>query len=160
MTALGNRGLPQPRLVSRETDDVLEHMKTGTPLVSRETASSPEPVELPEWAKILGDTTKTGDLAAKAIAIDFEKAAREIETLGVELLNIAKAHDEMMERLKAAIAEVHDTATRYRDHGTSLLEEIQLSSRKIAAVYEHNMRLKAALTDLEIDADKDLPRGK
>jgi hypothetical protein len=149
MTALADRRLPQPHLVM----DRPVSREAPPPPVSRETAPPAERTVIPDWAKILGDTTTTGEVAAKAIAIDFERAAREIETLGIELLSIAKEHDTMMGRLKEAITEVQETAMRYRQHGASLLQEIQLSSRKIAAIFEHNAQLKAALTDMDINAD-------
>jgi|SRR5215471_494428 len=143
MTALTERRLPQPHLVHGAA-------------VSRETAPSPvePPAGIPSWAQIAEDITKTGQVASQAIAVDFERAAKEIETLGIELLGIAKEHDAMMDRLKIAIDEVRETAKRYREHGAGLLHEIQLSSRKIAAIHEHAIQLKASLTDIDIDAEK------
>ena|SRR5215471_1718294 len=140
MTALTERRLPQPHLVHGAA-------------VSRETAPPIEPVVIPDWAKIADNITRTGQIASQAIAVDFEKAAKEIEILGAELVGIAKAHDSMMDRLRTAIEEIQETAKRYREHGAGLLKEIQLSSRKIAAIHEHAVHLKAALTDIEIDAE-------
>jgi len=144
-------------------NEILSRNRTGIPLEEQHNPEPPPqsqvpptppvvPVVIPEWARLLSDTTKTGEIAAKAIAVDFERAAAEIETLGHELVSMVEAHSSMIEQARTAMGQLFETAQRYRGHGAELLQEIQLSSRKIAAIFEHNTKLKAALTDMETHA--------
>jgi len=92
------------------------------------TSSMPDYVEHREGA------TEIGKLSAEAVVREYESAAKEIETLGVELIQRAKQCEEMTREALAVIDEVKQTAARYRAEAKRIFVEIEDCSQMTAEV--------------------------
>ena len=68
---------------------------------------------------------RTGALSAEAVVRDYETAAKEIESMGAELIEAAKNCEAMTADVHDAIAFMRDTAAAYRDEGKKIFKRIQ-----------------------------------
>ncbi len=59
---------------------------------------------------------------------DYEIAAREVESMGAELIEAAKKCEAMTAEVHNAIADMRDTAAAYREEGKKVFKRIQASA--------------------------------
>jgi hypothetical protein len=93
-------------------------------LPTRATPSVPsEP--LPDYVEHREGVSRVGQLSAEAVVRDYEAAAKEIESMGAELINAAKRCEAMTAEVHTAIAFMRDTAASYREEAKKIFKRIE-----------------------------------
>src|SRR5262249_21246027 len=72
---------------------------------------------LPYYVEHQEGVPRAGVLSAEAVVRDYEAAAKEIESMGVELIDAAKKCEAMTTEVHNAIADMRNTAAAYREEG-------------------------------------------
>jgi hypothetical protein len=80
---------------------------------------------LPNYVQRQEGVPRAGALSAEAVVRDYETAAKEIESMGAELIEAAKNCEAMTADVHDAIAFMRDTAAAYRDEGKKIFKRIQ-----------------------------------
>jgi len=87
--------------------------------------SSLASIALPNYVEYQPGVSRAGALSAEAVVRDYEAAAKEIESMGAELIEAAKNCEAMTADVHDAIAFMRDTAAAYRDEGKKIFKRIQ-----------------------------------
>src|ERR1700751_80805 len=102
----------------------LEAEVTAAALPTRTAAAVPsEP--LPDYVEHREGVSRVGQLPAEAVVRDYEAAAKEIETMGAELVSAAKKCGAMTAEVDTAIAFMRDTAPSYREEAKKIFKRIE-----------------------------------
>lgn len=80
---------------------------------------------MPEYVQHREGVSEVGRLSAEAVVRDYEAAAKHIEAMGKELMETARKAEAMAAGAHAALAEVKETAERYRDEGKRIFLQIE-----------------------------------
>ena len=97
-------------------DEDIGGVRSGSSLVS---------IGLPNYVQRQEGVPRAGALSAEAVVRDYETAAKEIESMGAELIEAAKNCEAMTADVHDAIAFMRDTAAAYRDEGKKIFNRIQ-----------------------------------
>jgi hypothetical protein len=101
-------------------------------------AAQPPPVapalSMPDYVEHREGATEIGKLSAEAVVREYESAAKEIETMGVELIQRVKQCEDMTRDALAVIDETKQTAARYRTEAKRIFLEIEDCSLMTAEV--------------------------
>jgi hypothetical protein len=89
----------------------------------REASVQSEP--MPDYVKHLDGVSRVGALSAEAVVRDYEAAAKEIESMGAELISAAKKCEAMTAEVHNAIAFMRDTAAAYREEAKKIFNRIE-----------------------------------
>ena len=87
-------------------------------------AASLASIALPDYVEHQQGVTRAGALSAEAVLRDYETAAREMESMGAELIDAATRCEAMTAEVHNAIAYVRDTAAGYREDAKKILKRI------------------------------------
>lgn len=82
-------------------------------------------IALPDYVEHRQGVSRVGALSAEAVVRDYEAAAREIESMGAELIDAAKKCEVMTAEVHNAIAYMHDTAAAYREEAKKIFKRIE-----------------------------------
>src|ERR1700739_4910329 len=82
-------------------------------------------IALPEYVEHQQGVSRAGALSAEAVVRDYETAAREIESMGAELIDAAKKCEAMTAEVHSAIAYMRDTAAAYREEDKKIFKRIE-----------------------------------
>src|SRR6516164_11316770 len=82
-------------------------------------------VALPDYVEHQEGVPRVGVLSAEAVVRDYEAAAQEIESMGVELIDAAKKCEAMTADVHDAIAYMRDTAAAYREDAKKFFKRIE-----------------------------------
>ena len=82
-------------------------------------------IALPDYVKHQQGVSRAGALSAEAVVRDYETAAREIESMGAELIDAAKKCEAMTTEVHDAIAFMRDTAAAYREEAKKIFKRIE-----------------------------------
>jgi hypothetical protein len=91
-------------------------------------------LSMPDYVEHREGATEIGKLSAEAVVREYESAAKEIETLGVELIQRVKQCEDMTRDALAVIDEMKQTAARYRTEAKRIFLEIEDCSQMTAEV--------------------------
>src|ERR1700752_3390612 len=83
------------------------------------------PVALPDYVEHQDGVSRVGALSAEAVVRDYEAAAKEIESMGSELIDAAKKCEAMTAEVHNAIAFMRDTAAAYREEAKMIFRRIE-----------------------------------
>lgn len=81
--------------------------------------------ELPNYVEHQEGVSRVGALSAEAVVRDYEAAAKEIESMGAELIDAAKRCEMMTADVHSAIAYMRDTAAAYREDAKKIFNRIE-----------------------------------
>ena len=107
--------------------------------------SSLTSIALLDYVEHQPGVSRAGALSAEAVVRDYETAAREIESMGAELIDAAKKCEAMTADVHDAIAFMRGTAAAYRDEGKKIFKRIQKGAlftedvRKTCEQVKHKM---------------------
>ena len=87
--------------------------------------SSLASIALPDYVEYQPGVSRAGALSAEAVVRDYETAAREIESMGAELIDAAKKCEAMTTEVHDAIAFMRDTAAAYREEAKKVFKRIE-----------------------------------
>lgn len=82
-------------------------------------------IALPDYVEHQNGVTRVGELTAEAVVRDYETAAKEIESMGAELIDAAKKCEAMTAEVHNAIAYMRDTAAAYREEARKIFKRIE-----------------------------------
>lgn len=82
-------------------------------------------IALPDYVEHQQGVSRVGALSAEAVVRDYEAAAREIESMGAELIDAAKKCEAMTAEVHNAIAYMRDTAVAYREEAKKIFKRIE-----------------------------------
>jgi hypothetical protein len=82
-------------------------------------------IALPDYVEHQQGVSRVGALSAEAVVRDYEAAAREIESMGAELIDAAKKCEAMTAEVHNAIAYMRDTAAAYREEAKRIFKRIE-----------------------------------
>jgi hypothetical protein len=88
-------------------------------------AESVQIAPMPDYVEHQEGVTHVGALTAEAVVRDYESAAKVIEAMGAELINVAKKCEAMTAEVHHAIAYMRDTATAYREDAKRIFKRIE-----------------------------------
>jgi hypothetical protein len=83
---------------------------------------------LPYYVEHQEGVPRAGVLSAEAVVHDYEAAAKEIDSMGVELIDAAKKCEAMTTEVHNAIADMRDTAAAYREEGKKVFKRIEAAA--------------------------------
>jgi hypothetical protein len=82
-------------------------------------------ITLPDYVEHQEGVPRVGALSAEAVVRDYEAAAKEIESMGAELIDAAKKCEAMTAEVHTAIAYMRDTAAAYREDAKKIFKRIE-----------------------------------
>jgi hypothetical protein len=91
-------------------------------------------LSMPDYVEHRDGATEIGKLSAEAVVREYESAAKEIEAMGVELIERVKQCEAMVRDALAVTAELNETAGRYRAEAKRVFLEIEDCSLVTAEV--------------------------
>jgi hypothetical protein len=89
---------------------------------------------IPDYVEHRDGATEIGKLSAEAVVCEYEAAAKDIETMGAELIERVKQCEAMTRDAFAVIEEMKETAARYREEAKRVFLEIENCSLVTAEV--------------------------
>jgi len=122
-----------------------------TPTVGAPTMAMPDYVEHRDGA------TEIGKLSAEAVVREYEATAKEIESMGTELLERVKQCEAMSHDALAVIGELREVAARYREEAKRVFEHIESCSLVLAEARKTCAELKDKIAT---GADRLKPKRK
>jgi hypothetical protein len=89
---------------------------------------------MPDYVEHSDGATEIGKLSAEAVVREYEAAAKDIEALGVELIEQARQCEAMTREALAVTEELKETAARYRAEAKRVFVQIESCSLVTAEV--------------------------
>jgi uncharacterized coiled-coil DUF342 family protein len=90
------------------------------------------PATMPEYVEHRDGATEIGRLSAEAVVREYEAAAKEIESIGAELVERVKQCETMMGEALGVTDELREVAERYRKEAKRVFEQIEGCSLVVA----------------------------
>jgi len=87
---------------------------------------------MPDYVEHREGATEIGKLSAEAVVREYEATAKEIESMGAELIERAKQCEAMTRDALAVSAELKEIAARYREEAKRVFEHIEACSLVVA----------------------------
>jgi hypothetical protein len=97
---------------------------------------------IPDYVEHCDGATEIGKLSAEAVVREYEAAAKEIETMGTELIGLVKQCEAMTRDALAVTEELKETAGRYREEAKRVFLQIESCSQVTAEVRKTCTELK------------------
>jgi len=116
--------------------EIAAEVRNSPPRVGAPTMAMPDYVEHSDGA------TEIGKLSAEAVVREYEAAAKEIEAMGAELIDLVKRCEAMTRDALAATEELKETAGRYREEAKRVFLHIENCSLVTAEVRKTCTELK------------------
>ena len=126
----------QAELRYRPQPQELRSTQIDTPMVGAPTLAMPDYVEHRDGA------TEIGKLSAEAVVREYEATAKEIESMGTELLERVKQCEAMSHDALAVTSELREVAARYREEAKRVFEHIENCSLVVAEARKACTELK------------------
>ena len=112
---------------------------------------------MPDYVEHSDGATEIGRLSAEAVVREYEAAAKDIEALGVELIEHVKQCEAMTREALAVTEELKQTAGRYREEAKRVFQEIENCSLVTAEVRKSCAAMRdkiAAPTPIKVKAEE------
>ena len=118
------------RPLSEMERDIAAELRNSPPTanVGPPSVSAPA-LEMPHYVEHDEEATEIGKLSAEAVVREYEAAAKEIESMGAELLERVKQCETLTRDALGVIEELKDTAKRYREEAKRVFDHIESCSR-------------------------------
>ncbi|WP_249133808.1 MULTISPECIES: hypothetical protein [unclassified Bradyrhizobium] len=97
---------------------------------------------MPDYVEHREGATEIGKLTAEAIVREYEAAAKDIESMGAELIERVKQCEAMTRDALAVTLEMRETAARYREEAKRIFVQIEDCSLMTAEVRRTCTELK------------------
>ena len=109
--------------------------------IAQPTVSAPD-LAMPDYVEHRDGVTEIGKLSAEAVVREYEATAKEIESMGVELIERVKQCESMTRNTLAVTVELNEIAARYREEAKRVFEHIEGCSSVVAEVRKICSELK------------------
>ena len=93
----------------------------------------PSDTDMPDYVEHRDGVTEIGKLSAEAIVREYEATAKEIESMGVDMIERAKACEAVTRDTLAVTKELNEIAAQYRKEAKRVFEHIENCSALVAA---------------------------
>ena len=103
-------------------------------------------LSIPEYVEHHEGATEIGKLSAEAVVREYEAAAKEIETLGAEVIERVRQCEAMTRDALAVTEELKDTAKRYREEAKRVFLQIEECSQISAEVRKTCIELREKIS--------------
>ena len=80
---------------------------------------------MPDYVEHREGATEIGKLSAEAVVSEYEAAAKDIEGMGAELIDLVKQCEAMTRDAVAVTEEMKETAARYREEAKRIFLQIE-----------------------------------
>ena len=121
--------------MEREIQAELRHRppqhETRTTRVDTPTVGAPT-LAMPDYVEHRDGATEIGKLSAEAVVREYEATAKEIESMGAELLDRVKECEAMTRDAIAVTEELKQVAARYREEAKRVFDHIETCSLVVA----------------------------
>ena len=97
---------------------------------------------MPDYVEHRDGATEIGKLSAEAVVREYEAAAKEIEAMGAELIDLVKQCEAATRDALAVTEDLKETAGRYRDEAKRVFLQIENCSLVTAEVRKTCTELK------------------
>jgi hypothetical protein len=97
---------------------------------------------MPDYVEHREGATEIGRLSAEAVVREYEAAAKDIETMGAELIECVKQCEAMAREALSVNQELKETAQRYREEAKRVFVQIETCSLVTAEVRKTCSELK------------------
>ena len=97
------------------------------------TVSAPA-MSMPDYVEHSAGATEIGKLSAEAVVREYEIAAKEIEVMGTELMDLVKQCETVTRNALGVTEELKETAGRYREEAKRVFQQIENCSQVTAEV--------------------------
>jgi hypothetical protein len=114
---------------------------------------------MPDYVEHRDGATEIGKLSAEAVVREYEATAKEIESMGAELLDRVKQCEAMTRDALAVTDELKEVAARYREEAKRVFEHIETCSLVVAEARKTCTDLKDRIA-VSLSADKLKPKKK
>ena len=114
---------------------------------------------MPDYVEHRDGATEIGKLSAEAVVREYEATAKEIESMGAELLDRVKECEAMTRDAIAVTEELKQVAARYREEAKRVFEHIETCSLVVAEARKTCTDLKDRIA-VSLPADKAKPKKK
>jgi hypothetical protein len=112
---------------------------------------------MPDYVEHRDGATEIGKLSAEAVVREYEATAKEIESMGAELLDRVKQCEAMTRDALAVTDELKEVAGRYREEAKRVFEHIETCSLVVAEARKTCTDLKDKIA---VGADRLKPKKK
>jgi hypothetical protein len=106
--------------------------------------------QMPEYLNHREDVSEIGKLSAEAIAREYEVTAKEIEAMGDVVRDMVNRCEQLTTSASSMLKDIKATATRYREEGKRIFNEIESCSsatdevRKLCDAFRDKIAAKTA----------------
>jgi hypothetical protein len=114
---------------------------------------------MPDYVEHRDGATEIGKLSAEAVVREYEATAKEIESMGAEVLERVKQCEAMTRDALAVTEELKEIAARYREEAKRAFDHIESCSLVIAEARKTCTELKDKIA-LPLGTDRTKPRKK
>jgi hypothetical protein len=101
---------------------------------------------MPDYFEHSAGATEIGKLSAEAVVREYETAAKEIEVMGTELMDLAKQCEAATRNALTVTEELKETASRYREEAKRVFQQIENCSQVTAEVRHICNELREKIT--------------
>jgi hypothetical protein len=122
------------------------------------TVSAPD-LAMPDYVEHRDGATEIGKLSAEAVVREYEATAKEIESMGTELLERVKQCEATTRDALAVTDELREIAARYREEAKRVFDHIESCSRVVAEARKTCSELKDKI-GVSSGADRLKPKKK
>jgi len=99
-------------------------------------------LSIPDYVEHREGATEIGKLSAEAVVREYEAAAKDIEGMGAELIDLVKQCEAMTRDAVAVTEEMKETAARYREEAKRIFLQIENCTLMTAEVRKTCTELK------------------
>ncbi len=108
------------------------HHEARSTHIDPPTVSAPMLAMMPDYVEHRDGATEIGKLSAEAVVREYEATAKEIESMGTELLERVRQCEAMTRDALAVTDELKEVAARYREEAKRVFEHIESCSLVVA----------------------------
>jgi len=114
-------------------------------------------IAMPDYVEHREGATEIGRLSAEAVVREYEATAKEIESMGGEVIERVKECETLSRNALAVIAELNEVAARYREEAKRVFEHIENCSLVVAEARKTCTELKDKIA---VRGTADWPKSK
>jgi hypothetical protein len=132
--------------------EIKEELKNRPPFRLPQAADLTPPIvgapamAMPDYVEHRDGATEIGKLSAEAVVREYEAAAKEIEAMGTELMELVKLCEANTSNALSVSEELKETAARYRDEAKRVFLQIEACSLVTAEVRKTCIELMNKIT--------------
>ena len=144
--------------LEREIQAELRRPAAHEPHFASPTVTAPA-LGMPEYVEHREGATEIGKLSAEAVVREYEETAKEIESMGVELVERVKQCEAMTRDALSVTTELKEIAARYREEAKRTFDHIEACSLVVAEARKTCAELKDKIPTT-LGAERIKPRKK